>query len=77
PDWFMHEMMRRMKLEMQCLPADRDVCQGTLLSWSQYLADLDCGEYQDARLSPRGRLMLEDTQHMTAVLQEEQEGQEQ
>ncbi|HEX6948345.1 MAG TPA: hypothetical protein VF127_01990 [Nitrospira sp.] len=77
PDWFMHEMMRRMKLEMQCLPADRDVCQGTLLSWSQYLADLDRGEYQDARLSPRGRLTLEDTQHMTAVLQEEQEGQEQ
>jgi len=77
PDWFMHEMMRRMKLEMQCLPADRDVCQGTLLSWSQYLADLDRGDYQDARLSPRGRLTLEDTQHMTAVLQEEQEGQEQ
>jgi hypothetical protein len=22
---------------MQCLPADREVCQGTLLSWSQYL----------------------------------------
>lgn len=77
PDWFMHEMMRRMKLEMQCLPADRDVCQGTLLSWSQYLADLDRGEYQDARHAPRGRLSLEDTQHMTAVLQEEQEGQEQ
>ena len=72
PDWFMHEMIRRVKLEMQCLPADREVCQGTLLSWSQYLADLEGGEYQDARHSPRGKLTLQDTEHMTAVLQQEE-----
>lgn len=77
PDWFMHEMMRRLKLEMQCLPADRHVCQGTLLSWSQYLGDLEQGEYQDARHAPWGKLMSEDTQHMTDVLlQEEREGEE-
>ena len=77
PDWFMHEMMRRVKLEMQCLPADRDVCQGTLLSWSQYLADVERGDYQDARHVPRGKLTLQDVQHMTAVLQqEEQDGAE-
>ena len=73
PDWFMHEMMRRMKLEMQCLPADREVCQGTLLSWSQYLADLERGDYQDARHAPRGKLTSQDTQHMTAVLQQEEQ----
>jgi|RhiMetdeSRZDD1v2_1073273.scaffolds.fasta_scaffold600589_2 hypothetical protein len=73
PDWFMHEMMRRMKLEMQCLPADREVCQGTLLSWSQFLADLDRGDYQDARHAPRGKLTSQDTQHMTAVLQQEEQ----
>ena len=72
PDWFMHEMMRRMKLDMQCLPADREVCQGTLLSWSQYLADLECGDYQDARHVPRGKLTSGDTQHMTDVLQREE-----
>jgi hypothetical protein len=76
PDWFMHEMMRRMKLDMQCLPADRNVCQGTLLSWSQYLGDLERGEYQDARHVPRGKLTTGDTEHMTAVLQQEGEGHE-
>lgn len=77
PDWFMHEMMRRLKLEMQCLPADRRVCQGTLLSWSQYLGDLEQGEYQDGRHAPWGTLTSEDTQHMTDVLlREEQEGEE-
>jgi hypothetical protein len=78
PDWFMHEMMRRLKLEMQCLPADRRVCHGTLLSWSQYLGDLEQGEYQDARHAPWGKLTSEDTQHMTDVLQgEERQGQQQ
>ena len=77
PDWFMHEMMRRLKLDMQCLPADRAVCQGTLLSWSQYLSDLECGEYEDARHAPRGKLTSDETQHMTDVLQrEEREGPE-
>lgn len=77
PDWFMHEMMRRVKLDMQCLPADRAVCQGTLLSWSQYLTDLEGGDYHDARHVPRGKLLPEETQHMTEVLQrEEREGQE-
>jgi hypothetical protein len=73
PDWFMHEMMRRLKLDMQCLPADRIVCQGTLLSWAQYLGDLYRGEYQDARHAPRGKLSSHDTQYMTAVLQQEEE----
>jgi hypothetical protein len=72
PDWFMHEMMRRLKLDMQCLPSDRRVCQGTLLSWSQYLTHVDGGEYDDARHVPRGRLTWEDTQHMTDVLQREE-----
>jgi hypothetical protein len=72
PDWFMQEMMRRLKLDMQCLPSDRRVCQGTLLSWSQYLPHVDRGEYEDARHVPRGKLTREDTQHMTNVLQREE-----
>jgi len=74
PEWFMHEMMRRLELDMQSLPSDRRVCQGTLLSWSQYLVHLDRGEYEDARHIPRGRLTWDETRHMTDVLrQEEQE----
>jgi hypothetical protein len=72
PDWFMHEMIRRLKLDMQCLPSDRRVCQGTLLSWSQYLVDMDRGDYEDARQMPRGRLSSEETQYMTDVLQREE-----
>jgi hypothetical protein len=72
PDWFMHEMIRRLKLDMQCLPSDRRVCQGTLLSWSQYLVDMDRGDYEDARQMPRGRLSPEETQYMTDVLQREE-----
>lgn len=74
PEWFMREMLRRMEQEMQCLPADRRVCQGTLLSWSQYLVHIEQGEYEDARHVPRGRLTAEDTGHMTSVLQREQGG---
>ena len=75
PDWFMHEMVRRLELEMQSLPPDRRVCQGTLLSWSQYLVHLDRGEYEDARHLPRGKLTCEETQHMTDVLQQEDQEQ--
>jgi hypothetical protein len=70
----MREMLRRMEQEMQCLPADRRVCQGTLLSWSQYLVHVEQGEYEDARHVPRGRLSAEDTGHMTSVLLREQGG---
>jgi hypothetical protein len=72
PDWFMREMLRRMDQEMHALPADRRVCQGTLLSWSQYLVHVDQGDYEDARHVPRGRLTDQETGHMTAVLQHEQ-----
>jgi hypothetical protein len=72
PDWFMREMLRRMDMEMQSLPADRRACQGTLLSWSQYLVPIDQGDYEDARHVPRGRLTDHETKHMTAVLQQEQ-----
>lgn len=72
PDWFMREMLRRMDQEMHSLPADRHVCQGTLLSWSQYLVHVDRGDYEDARHVPRGRLTDQETRHMTTVLQQEQ-----
>jgi len=72
PDWFMNEMMRRLELDMQSLPSDRRVCQGTLLSWSQYLGHLAKGEYEDARHVPRGKLTNEETLQMTQVLQREE-----
>lgn len=72
PDWFMREMLRRMERDMLALPADRRVCQGTLLSWSQYLVHIERGEYEDARHPPRGDLSHADTRRMTHVLRREQ-----
>lgn len=72
PDWFMREMLRRMERDMLALPADRRVCQGTLLSWSQYLVHIERGEYEDARHPPRGEVSYADTRRMTSLLRQEQ-----
>ena len=34
-------------------PTDK-VCNGTLLSWQEYLIDLSDGGFRDARLAPEG-----------------------
>ena len=39
-------------------PADK-VCRGTLLSWHEYLVDLEHGGFRDARLQPDGPLTAE------------------
>jgi hypothetical protein len=39
-------------------PADK-VCRGTLLSWHEYLIDLEHGGFRDARLQPDGPLTAE------------------
>lgn len=72
PDWFMREMLRRMEQDMLALPADRRVCQGTLLSWSQYLVHIERGEYEDARHPPRGGVSHAETRRMTYMLRQEQ-----
>ncbi len=43
------------------------VCQGTLLSRMQYLSDTEYWGYQDARLTPRGRMTAEQITHWTAA----------
>lgn len=72
PSWFMEEMIRRLQREMQSLPVERTVCQGTLLSWAQYLDHVERGEYEDARHMPYGSLTWQETGYMTAVLKREQ-----
>jgi Uncharacterised nucleotidyltransferase len=72
PKWLMDELMRRLQDEMASLPADDRLCQGTLLSWSQYLMHTERGEYLDARHPPCGTLSEEDTARVTAVMKREQ-----
>jgi len=51
-------------------PTER-VCQGTLLSREQYLVDIECRGYKDARLFPRGNLTKAETDQWTAAVKEE------
>lgn len=72
PQWLMDELMHRLQQEMNAVPADDGLCQGTLLSWSQYLIHMQQGDYVDARHRPRGTLTEEDTARVTAVMEQEQ-----
>jgi hypothetical protein len=46
-------------------PADAKLCRGTLLSWKQYLVDVQEWGYQDARLQPHGPLAPEQVERWT------------
>jgi hypothetical protein len=71
PSWLMTELMRRLELEMHSLPSDPQVCQGPLLSWSQYLVHTEQGQYQDARHIPHGSMTEQETRYVTQVLSKE------
>ena len=74
PHWLMRELIQRLGIEMQTLSSDRDVCQGTLLSWEQYLDHIERGDYKDARHRPCGSLTAGETKFVTERFQEEQDG---
>ncbi len=74
PHWLMRELMQRVDMEMQTMPSERDICQGTLLPWGQYLDHIERGEYKDARHRPRGSMTVGDTAFVTERFHEEQEG---
>jgi hypothetical protein len=67
PDWVMGECLRRLKEEMDVPPTQEMLCQGTLLSWSEYLVDVEQGGYVDGRLPPRGTLPAEEIARITEV----------
>jgi hypothetical protein len=46
---------------------DGPVCQGTVLSRTQYVVDIDEWGYQDARLEPHGRMTPDEAAHWTAA----------
>lgn len=70
PDPVMSDLLRRLQDEGALTPGgDARLCQGTLLSRSQYLVDLERWEYEDARLSPRGRMSAEELAHWTESIE--------
>lgn len=67
PDWVMQELLKRMK-EDRDNDAKAAICQGTLLSRSQYLIDVDEWGYQDGRRKPNRYMTPDDIQHWTAAI---------
>ena len=70
PEWLMAELARRIRLEMNSVPPAERLCQGTLLSWSQYLIGIEQGAYEDARHPPRGNLSRPQIDALNATLRE-------
>jgi hypothetical protein len=72
PTWVMQDLLDRLQHEVHHpLPADQ-ICQGTLLSRAQYLVDIECWGYRDARLKPPGLMTAADIAHWTAAISEEE-----
>jgi hypothetical protein len=60
PDQIIHYLVHRLENDKSKVGSRREVCQGTLLSRSQYLHDLENLGYQDPRLPPDGRMTAEE-----------------
>ncbi|MBX9679958.1 MAG: nucleotidyltransferase family protein [Gemmataceae bacterium] len=56
PGWVMRELNARLRAELESAPPDERVCNGTLLTTTQYLPDLELWGYRDGRLGPHGTM---------------------
>ncbi len=65
PAWVMEELLGRLRAELHDPPGEAPVCQGTLLSPTQYQIDVEQWGYRDARLPPAGDLTPEQIEHWT------------
>jgi hypothetical protein len=70
PPWVTRGLMRRLETELEAGPADARVCRGTLLSREQYLADVECWGYRDARLRPLGAMTPEQVALWTRAIEQ-------
>jgi hypothetical protein len=64
----MEVLSHRLENEIKGPLPRTQVCFGTLLSREQYLADIECWGYQDARLAPLGPMSPEEIDHWTAAI---------
>jgi hypothetical protein len=71
PEQVMHELLGRLQREMGAPPPAERVCQGTLLSRAQYLVDIQCWGYEDARLRPEGNMTSREIAHWTGPIVED------
>jgi len=68
PVWVIEQLIDRLSVEVRTTPTNERVCQGTILSRQQYLADVERWGYQDARVFPLGHMSAADTAIWTAAI---------
>lgn len=68
PAAVLENLLDRLRREQSHPAAGEPVCQGTLLSRSQYLLDIEDWGYKDARLTPRGPMSEEHIAQWTAAI---------
>jgi hypothetical protein len=73
PAWVLNELLSRLSRDMVRDACQGPVCQGTMLSREQYLIDVWCWGYQDARLAPHGHLSPQAVAQWTAAIGSEAE----
>ena len=67
PDWVLRELGDRLAEETEAPDSPTPVCNGTLLSWAQYLGDVLSGEYRDGRIRPHGNMSAQEVARWTAA----------
>jgi hypothetical protein len=67
PRWVMEELLGRLQAEVDSGDSADPVCNGTLLSWSQYLGDVLGGTFRDARIRPFGSMSAEEVARWTSA----------
>lgn len=66
PAFVMRELLGRLVADLNEVAPREAICQGTLVSRAQYLVDVECWGYSDARLAPRGNMTRRETAAWTA-----------
>jgi hypothetical protein len=67
PVTVMEELVQRLQSETHAPDSAEPVCNGTLLSWSQYLGDVLGGSFRDARIRPYGNMSAEEVARWTSA----------
>ena len=71
PAWVIEQLVGSLQAELVTPAPQTRVCHGTVLSWDQYLGDVEDAGYLDGRLAPWGTLNQKDIAHITEMLRGE------
>jgi hypothetical protein len=67
PPWVVEELADRLLTETEAPDPADPVCNGTLLSWAQYLGDVLSGTFRDGRIRPYGSMTAQEVARWTAA----------